>query len=86
MGKVKLISFRVSEEEYQKLERDASAASINISKYLRALVLDNVPKEDKSKQKLACRFCELYKVITDEGLQNNDALMKEVDSLCQILY
>lgn len=86
MGKVKLISFRVSEEEYQKLERDASAAGINISKYLRALVLDNVPKEDNSKQELARQFCGLYKVISDEGLQDNDALMKEVDSLCQILY
>ena len=86
MGKVKLISFRVSEEEYQKLERDASAAGINISKYLRALVLDNVPKEDNSKQELVRRFCRLYKVISDEGLQNNVALMKEVDALCQILY
>ena len=86
MGKAKRISFRLSEEEFKKLEKDASVAGINVSQYLRAIVLNNTPKEDNSKQKLACRFCELYKVITDEGLQNNDALMKEVDSLCQILY
>ena len=64
----------------------AECAGINVSKYLRAIVLNNTPKEDNSKQKLACRFCELYKVITNEGLQDNDELMKEVDSLCQILY
>lgn len=86
MGKGKVISIRLSEAEYEKLQRDASAAKMDNSKYLRALISDNTPKEDNSKQELARQFCHIYKVISEEHLENNESLMEEIELLCRILY
>ena len=86
MNKGKMISIRLSGLELEKLERDSAIAGMDHSKYLRELILKNTPKEDHGKQKMACQICRLYKVISEERLEHNESLMKEVEALCQILY
>lgn len=82
----KVLSVRLSENVLQKLENDINISKISKSEYVRNLIMGNTPKEDNSKQELAKRFCELYRVISEEHLENNVALMKEVTALCRILY
>ena len=86
MGKGKVISVRLSEIEHKKLQEDATAAKMDQSKYLRDLIMDNVPKEDNNKQELTRQICRLYKTIYEEGLENHETLKEEVEALCQILY
>lgn len=84
--KEKVLSVRLSENVLQKLENDINASKISKSEYIRNLIMENAPKEDNSRQELVKRFCELYRVINEEHLETNTALMKEVTALCQILY
>lgn len=84
--KDRVISVRLSENEFKQLEKHAAATKMSNSTYIRELIVGSTPKEDNSKQELARRFCELYRVISEQNLDDNDALMEEVESLCQILY
>lgn len=86
MSKGKVISIRLSETEYKKLQKDVAAAKMDQSKYLRDLIMDNVPKEDNNKQELTRQICRLYKTIYEEGLENHETLKEEVEALCHILY
>ena len=80
------ISVRLSESENKKLDADASAVKMKTSEYIRHLIAGATPVVDNGKQELAKQFCHLYVVISNEGLDGNEALMHEVDKLCQKLY
>ena len=80
------ISVRLSESENKKLEADAAAAKMKTSEYVRNLIAGVTPTADNGRQELAKQFCHLYVVISNESLDNNEALMEEVDRLCRILY
>ena len=84
--KEKSISLRLSSIEYKKLETDAACAKMNTSQYVRQLIEGSIPRADNGKQELAKHFCHLYKVIQEQNLESNSALMEEVNALCQILY
>lgn len=86
MKKTNSISFRLSVSENKKLEADAAAAKMKTSEYIRHLIVGTTPVADNGKQDLAKCFCHLYIVIANEGLDGNEALMEEVDKLCQKLY
>lgn len=86
MGKSKVITIRLSEAEFKKLEKDSSAAKMDNSKYLRELISGNTPKEDNNKQDLVRQACRIYKAIYEEGLENHEILKGEVEALCRILY
>ena len=86
MKKTNSISFRLSDSENKKLEADAAAAKMKTSDYIRSLIAKNTPVADNGKQEVAKAFCHLYVVIANEGLDSNEALMEEVDRLCQKLY
>lgn len=80
------ITFRLSESEKKKLEADAAATKMKTSEFLRSLISGTTFTADNGRQELAKQFCHLYVVISNEGLDDNEALMEEVDKLCQILY
>ena len=82
----KTISIRLSEPDKKKLDRDAASAKMKPSQYIRHLIAGSTPQADNSKQELAKQFCYLYKVIQEQNLENNDALMEEVTRICRILY
>ena len=80
------ISVRLSESENKKLESDAAAVKMKTSEFVRSLIAGTTLTADNGRQELAKQFCHLYVVISNEGLDNNEALMEEVDKLCQKLY
>lgn len=80
------ITFRLSASEKKKLETDAAAANMKTSEFVRSLIAGANLTADNGRQELAKQFCHLYVVISNEGLDNNEALMEEVDKLCQKLY
>lgn len=80
------ITVRLSASEKKKLETDAAAAKMKTSEFVRSLIAGTTLTADNGRQELAKQFCHLYVVIADEGLDNNNALMEEVDKLCQRLY
>ena len=84
--KEKSISLRLTESEKKKLDLDAATAKMKPSQYIRHLLAGSTPQADNSKQELATQFCYLYKVIQEQNLENNEALMEEVTRLCRILY
>ena len=84
--KNKMISIRLSSEEYTKLNTDANNAKMSESQYIRKLITGNVPKADNGRQELVRQMCKLYTVINEEKLDNNAALMREVEVLCRKLY
>ena len=86
MKKTNSISFRLSDSENKKLEADASVAKMKPSEYIRHLIAGTTPVADNGKQEVAKAFCHLYVVIANEGLDGNEALIAEVDKLCQKLY
>jgi len=81
-----MLSIRLSDEEYTKLKRDADAAKMSASQYIRQLIIGNTPKADDGKQDMVRQMCKLYTVINEEQLDNNEALMREVEVLCRKLY
>lgn len=84
--KEKTISLRLSAETLKKLEENSRKAKISKSDYLRYLIEGNTIREDNGRQELAKEFCHLYRIISDQHLENNTALMEGVASLCQKLY
>ena len=80
------ITFRVSASEKEKLEADAAAAKMKTSEFVRSLIAGTTLIADNGRQELAKQFCHLYVVISNEGLDSNEALMEEVDKLCRKLY
>ena len=84
--KEKTLSLRLSTELLKKLEENSRKAKISKSDYLRYLIEGNMIREDNGRQELAKEFCHLYRIISDQHLENNTALMEGVASLCQKLY
>lgn len=84
--KEKTISIRLTDSDRKKLEQDAASAKMKPSQYIRHLISGSTPQADNSKQELAKQFCYLYKTIQEQELENNEALMDEVNRLCRILY
>lgn len=80
------ITFRLSASEKKKLAAEAAAANMTTSEFVRSLIAGTTLTADNGRKELAKQFCHLYVVISDEGLEHNEALMKEVDKLCQTLY
>ena len=85
-SKSNMLSIRLTNEEYTKLKRDADAAKMSASQYIRQLIIGNTPKADDGKQDMVRQMCKLYTVINEEKLDNNAALMREVEVLCRKLY
>lgn len=84
--KEKTISLRVSEETLKKLEENSKKAKISKSDYLRCLITGTAIHEDNGRQELAKEFCNLYRIIGEQHLDNNTALMEGVEILCRKLY
>lgn len=83
--KEKTISLRVSEDTLKILEKNAQKAKLSKSDYLRCLITGTAIHEDNGRQKLAKEFCNLYRIIGEQHLENNTMLMEGVASLCQKL-
>lgn len=83
--KEKMLSLRLSEETLKKLEENSKKAKISKSDYLRSLIMETPLHEDNGKQELAKEFCNLYRIIEEQHLGDNVALMEGVASLCQKL-
>lgn len=82
----KMLSLRLSEETLKKLEENSKKAKISKSDYLRSLIMETPLHEDNGKQELAKEFCNLYRIIGEQHLDNNTALMEGVEILCRKLY
>lgn len=83
--KEKTISLRVSEDTLKILEKNAQKAKLSKSDYLRCLITGTAIHEDNGRQELAKEFCNLYRIIGEQHLENNAMLMEGVASLCQKL-
>lgn len=82
----KTISLRVSEDTLKVLEKNAQKAKLSKSDYLRCLITGTAIHEDNGRQELAKEFCNLYRIIGEQHLDNNTALMEGVEILCRKLY
>ena len=82
----KTISLRVSEDTLKILEKNAQKAKLSKSDYLRCLITGTAIHEDNGRQELAKEFCNLYRIIVEQHLDNNTALMEGVEILCRKLY
>ena len=79
------ISLRVSEDTLKILEENAQKAELSKSDFLRCLITGTAIHEDNGRQELAKGFCNLYRIIEEQHLDDNVALMEGVASLCQKL-
>lgn len=79
------ISLRVSEDTLKILEENAQKAKLSKSDFLRCLITGTAIHEDNGRQELAKGFCNLYRIIEEQHLDDNVALMEGVASLCQKL-
>ena len=82
--KDKLVSLRLSKEEYQKLEKDSQNRNMKTSEYLRSLISDTAPQQNLHQQEIAAALCNIYILMEEKGLDDSP-LTKEVHHLCQIL-
>lgn len=80
------ITLRLSNEEHSKLENDASSVQMTTSQYIRALISNHVPKQNHHQREIAAKICKLYIMLKEKGIDPDDSLMEEMNSLCQILY
>lgn len=80
------ITLRLSNEEHSKLENDASSVQMTTSQYIRALISNNVPKQNYHQREIATQICKLYIMLKEKGIDPDDFLMEEINRLCQILY
>lgn len=80
------ISLRVSEDTLKILEENAQKAKLSKSDFLRCLITGTAIHEDNGRQELAKGFCNLYRIIGEQHLNNNTALMEGVEALCRKLY
>lgn len=84
--KEKTISLRVSEDTLKILEENAQKAKLSKSDFLRCLITGTAIHEDNGRQELTKEFCNLYRIIGEQHLNNNTALMEGVEALCRKLY
>lgn len=82
--KEKLVSLRLSEEEYDRLEKDSQSRNMKTSTYLRSLILNTTPQENLHQQEIVSLLCRTYVLLEEKGLDRED-LTKEVHQLCQTL-
>ena len=78
-------TFRLTSEENKILKEKASIAQMTDSEYLRSLINSSAPHEFTSNQPLITSICRIHVILSELGLDENEALMKEVNRLCQIL-
>ena len=83
--KSRKISVKLTESEYHRLEKKAELAGMKLGPYVRKCIESNTVTVTPKASELASLLCKLHVALAEKGLDDDEALMKELKDLWLIL-
>ena len=79
--KSRKISVKLTESEYCRLEKNAELAGMKLGPYVRKCIESNTMTITPKAANLATMLCKLHVTLADKGLNDDEAIMKELKEL-----
>lgn len=80
------ITIRLSEDEFEKLQKIANLENTSISQYIRECINGVEPKGVRDIQTAVEKICAIYIELNKIKSDDSEKIMEGMDKLCQILY
>lgn len=80
------ITIRLSDNEFEKLQKSANLENTTVSQYIRERINGVEPKGGRGIQTAVEKICEIYIELNKIKSDDSEKIMEGMDKLCQILY
>lgn len=79
-----MVTLRLSDEEYEKLQESANLANTTLSQYIRECINGTTIDNGVELQKAATMLCQIYIELVRRKIDPNDDILEVLNQLCQI--